>query len=177
MCGITGEEQAPVLHRLADEGAKRDDALPEDLALGQRPAIAGVEACVQLLPDPGIGPVGDIVGGIALYIHALYIGGAGAEQSESVLLVGVDQPVPRQRRFRQDPGPAERIDLLVFPPQPGRNDLTTGSMKAVGTNDVVALDRLPGSGSVAAKVDSRAVGIGAADRSAGDAEDDLTALG
>ena len=52
--------------------------------------------------------------GIALYIHPLHVGRARAEQCEAVLLVGVDQFVPGQRRLGQNAEPAERIDFLVF---------------------------------------------------------------
>ena len=51
--------------RLADVAAHPGNALLEDRALGERPALKP-EACLQLGPDAVVGPVGKILVGAAL---------------------------------------------------------------------------------------------------------------
>ncbi len=58
--GVAGEEQAAVLHRLDDEAAHAGDALLEDLAGVQRPALEP-EAPLELVPDPLVGPLVEIL--------------------------------------------------------------------------------------------------------------------
>ena len=150
---VAGDEQAAVLHRFTHERAQRDDAFLEDPALCQLPAIIGVEARVQFVPDAPVRPCRDIVGWIALDIHALHVRRPCAEQGEAFSLVGVNEFVPRQRRFGQDAEPAEWVDLLILSAMRAGNGCAAGTMKAVGADDVVAMQRLKLAGSSATKID------------------------
>src|SRR3954470_6560955 len=110
--GVAGEEQAAVLHRLADEAAHRDDAFLEDLALLEPEALA-LGPGLQLRPDPVVGPVVGRVVRVALEVETLDAGRAGADQREAALVAGVDQLVRGGRRLGEDAEPAERVDAEV----------------------------------------------------------------
>ncbi len=49
-------------------------ALFEDIALAQAPAVAGLEPSVQVVPDPAIGPVVEILFRSDLEIEAGHLG-------------------------------------------------------------------------------------------------------
>lgn len=82
----------------------------------QLPAVAG-EPQVQLLPDPGIGPVVHVVVGIDLDVEAADARRAHAVQSEPALVAGTDQLIARRGRVSQDPQPGERIHPLPLAQQ------------------------------------------------------------
>ena len=53
--------------------------------------FVGIEPRLQLLPDALVGPVVDVIVGIALEVEALDLRGARAHQGEAALMKGVDQ--------------------------------------------------------------------------------------
>ena len=61
MGGITSDEQAAMAHRRRDEAAHRRHALLHDVAFSEPAALIVAEPLVQLLPDPVVGPVRNIV--------------------------------------------------------------------------------------------------------------------
>ena len=89
MGGVAGQVQPAVLHRLADEAAQWDDDFMEDRpSFGRSPR--GTTPQAELLPDPLVGPVVDLVGGVALEVQALDFGRARADQREATSW-GIDQ--------------------------------------------------------------------------------------
>jgi hypothetical protein len=134
---VAGEEQAAVPHRLADVAAHRDDALLGDRALLQPEAVAG-HPRLQLLPDPLIRPVLDRVGRVALEVHPLDLGRAGADQREAALVVRVDQLSRGRRRLGQNAEPAERVDPEVVAADRVRDGTPADPVGAVTAADEVA---------------------------------------
>ena len=57
---VAGEEEPPVLHGLDHEAPHRRDALLEDLARVQRPALE-FEPPRQLVPDALVGPLVEVL--------------------------------------------------------------------------------------------------------------------
>src|SRR5215213_210109 len=106
--GVAGEEEAPELHRLDDEAPHPRDALLDDLATVQHPPLER-EAPLELVPDPLVRPLVEVLVGAALEVQPRQGRRAHAVQREPALVVAVDQLVVRRRRLREDPEPAERI--------------------------------------------------------------------
>ena len=84
------------------------DALLEDRALLERPAV-DAEARLQLVPDPLVRPLVDVLVGLALDVEAAEARRAQAEQREAALVVRVDELVARRRDLGEDAEPAERV--------------------------------------------------------------------
>ena len=66
---VAGEEEPAVLHRLDHEAAHGRDVLLDYRSVVQLPAVGG-EAESELLPDPLVRPVFDVLGWIDLDVQA-----------------------------------------------------------------------------------------------------------
>ena len=75
----------------------------------------GSEADRQLVPDPLVGPVLDLVGQRHVDVIAAARRAAHAGKREAAFVVGVDQFVIARRHIGQDAEPAERIFALDIP--------------------------------------------------------------
>ena len=64
--GVAQQKQLAVAHGLGDEAAHRRDAFLQHGAVGECPAVARRHARAQFGPDAVVGPLGDILFGIAL---------------------------------------------------------------------------------------------------------------
>ena len=106
--GVAGQQQVAVLHRLLDEAAERQHRLRGDRALLQGVAV-GADPGLELLPDPVVGPVVDVLRRVALEVHPLQGLGALADQREPAVGVVVDQLGRARRRLAEDPEPGERV--------------------------------------------------------------------
>lgn len=111
-----------------------------DPPLLQPPAVAAFGAGMEFGPDALVGPVVDVVGRVALEVHALHGRGARADQHEAAVALCVDQLVAGGRRFAQDAEPAAGIGLEMFDPQGGGDGLARRTMETVAAGDEVALD-------------------------------------
>src|ERR687897_1868029 len=142
MRGVPGKEEPAVLHRLADEGAHLHDVLLEDLTPGQLPAVVGGEPREELVPDPLVGPLLDVVLRVALEIEALDLGGAGADQGEAAVVESVDQLLRRWRSLDEDAEPPKGIGSGVLNTRVLRDPDPADPERAVAAGDVVAGDLL-----------------------------------
>ena len=88
---ITGEEKIPMLHRLDHEAAHLGDALLRDRAFIQLPSTISREAPMQLLPDARIGPLLDVLVGLALQIQARELRRAHALKREAVIVIYINE--------------------------------------------------------------------------------------
>ena len=113
--GIAGEEQPAVLHRRRHEAAQRRDALLDRWPGRDVAAPAPREAALELVPDPLVGPVLDLLVEAALDVVAAAGRRAHRGEREAALVAGVDQLVRARRHVGQDAEPAERIDALERP--------------------------------------------------------------
>src|ERR671910_694344 len=140
--GVSGEKEPSVLHRFADEGAHLHDVLLEDFASGQLPAVVGGEPRGELVPDPLIGPLLDVVLRVALEVEALDLGGAGADEGEAAVMEGVDQLLRRWRSPDEDAEPTKGIGSGVLRARVLRYPGPADPERAVAAGDVVAGDLL-----------------------------------
>src|SRR5829696_2549642 len=135
--GVAGEEEAPELHRLDDEAPHPRDALLDDLAAVQRPALER-EAPLELAPDPLVRPLVELLVGPALKVEPRDRRRAHAVERESPLVVAVDQLVVRRRRLREDPEPAERVIARELGEHIARDRFAADAVVAVAAGNEVA---------------------------------------
>ena len=110
---------------------RRDRALVQGVAVGTDPRL-------QLLPDPVVAPVADVLGGVALEVHPLQRLGALADQREAAVGVVVDQLGRARRRLAQDPEPGEGVLPEELPPLLRRERLAADAARPVGADELVA---------------------------------------
>ena len=139
MSGIANQEHAAVLHRLADEGAQRCDAL-----LQARTGHHGLgdfcrQTHLQFVPEALVRPVFDLVGQRHLQVVAGTGGGALAGQGETAFALGVDQLFVARRSVGHQTEPAERVNALVFGTQLSRGSLARYAVEAVAAGHVIAI--------------------------------------
>src|SRR5918995_1080837 len=137
--GVPGEQQTAAPHRLDDETPHARDALLEDLARVQRPAL-DPESPFELLPDPVVGPLVERFVGPDLEIETGHRRRAHAVEGEAPLVVRVDQLLVRRRRGGEDPEPGERILTLERRENARRNAVPAHPVEAVTSGDEVAND-------------------------------------
>src|SRR5215212_345673 len=171
--GVAGQEQAPVLHRLDHDAAHRRDALLDDRALVERPAVRGSEAGAQLVPYPLVGPGLDLVGGVALQIEAAELRRAEAVQGEAAVVMAIDELVGRGRDLRKDSEPRERIVAGVDRQCAIGDGVAADSVRSVASGDDPAAQLLVGA--VVAKADEGGVGVDGVDAHVLDLEEQRTA--
>ena len=164
---VAGEEQAAALHRLGHERAHRGDALLED---GARVDIAEPDA--QLIPDPVVGPVLDVLVDGDLKVQPTDLLRAHRVQREPVLVPGVDQLVGGGLRLGEDPEPAELIDELVLGHVLG-DRLAAHAVEAVASRDRVAHELVLGA--PVGERDPRRVGLDVVELHVGDLEPHIPA--
>src|SRR4051812_21957796 len=140
MRGIAGEKQPPIPHRLDDEAAHRDDAFLEDASLGELPALARLEAGVQLFPDACVRPVLHLVVRIALQVEALDLRRARADEGEATIMHGIDELVGGWRCFHQDAEPAEGIYARELAAHARGNRGSRDAVEAIAAGDEIAGD-------------------------------------
>src|SRR6202790_2535596 len=92
---------------------------------------------MQILPDPFIRPVADILFGRDLQIQPRDLRRAHAIERESALMVGVDQLVMGGRRGGQDAEPCERIRALECGEHAGGNRWPAPRVKTATDGDDV----------------------------------------
>lgn len=66
MCRVTREEELSILHGLDNETSHSGDAFLKHRALGEFPAVRGLEPGVKLLPDSLVRPVVEVFFRLAL---------------------------------------------------------------------------------------------------------------
>src|ERR1700681_4205988 len=95
---------------------------------------------MQILPDPFIRPVADILLGRDLQIQPRDFRRAHAIERESALMVGVDQLIMGGRRDGQDAEPCERIRALEGGEHASGNRWPAHAVKTVAAGDDVAYE-------------------------------------
>src|SRR5215207_2775313 len=137
--GVPGEEEAPELHGLDDEAPHPRDALLDDLAAVQRPALER-EAPLELVPDPLVRPLVEVLVGPALEVQPREHRRAHAVQREPAIVVAVDQLVVRRRRLREDPEPAERVIARELGEHTARDRVAADAVVTVAAGNEVAAE-------------------------------------
>ena len=112
--GVAGEEQPAAAHRGADERAHRQHRLLGDRAGVELPAVEG-EARREVVPDPVVGPVLDLLVGVDLQVEPRDLRRAHRVQREALGVPGVDQLVGRGRGVGQDAEPGVGVGALPHP--------------------------------------------------------------
>src|SRR5690606_17770576 len=103
------------------------------------------QADCQFLPHPLVGPVRKLLVDWNLYVVATSRRRAHRSESESALVVGVDQLLVARRHVGQDAQPPERIYKLVMPGHGVRYASAGGAVETVAAGDDPGVDaqRLP----------------------------------
>lgn len=108
MCGVAGEEDSPGGALGADEAAHGQDAFGDQRALVERCAVDGHPG-VEFGPDPVVGPVLDVIGGVDLELEPTDGGRSHTAHRKAVGVPGVDQFIggraPSQQRPLQKASP------------------------------------------------------------------------
>jgi hypothetical protein len=123
---------------------------------------------LELVPDPVIRPLAEILVGPALDVQAADLRRAKGVQREPALVVREDQHVGRGGNRGQNPEPAERVLARVAAEHPGRDRVARDPLEAVAARDEVApqLVLLP----FVAEANARLLGIEAVQADALDLE-------
>src|SRR5258708_33050087 len=137
MRGIAGEKQAPVAHGLGDVAAQWRDRFLDWGPGGDRLGPVAWKPCLELLPEPGVGPVLDPRVERHLDVVAAERRAALRGEREAARRMAVRDFLER-RRLRQDAKPAERIDLLVFPLL--RDATARDAVEAIAAGNEVAVE-------------------------------------
>ena len=132
--GVTDEVEPAVAHRLGDVAPHAGDALLEHRPLLQRPAVEP-ETKLQLLPDPVVRPLGEVLVGAALDVEPAELRIAKAQQREAPRAVRVHELVVRGRDGGKDPQPTERIVARALAEHPGRDARATDAVVPVTARD------------------------------------------
>src|SRR5690606_4527249 len=112
---VAGQEQASVAHWLCDEGAKRCDGLLQGGPGGDTRRNFRPQPDCQLLPQPIVRPVLELL--IDWNLDVVPAPGWRAHrcESESALVICVNQLLVARRHVCQDAEPSEGILELVMP--------------------------------------------------------------
>src|SRR5262249_57165637 len=110
---------------------------------GEELVGAGAEAAAQLVPEPLVRPLIEILVGRDLQVVPRHARRAPAAQGEAMRMVDVGHLADRWR-LRQDAEPAERKHAVPDRERAGRKRLAGDAMKAVAAGDDVADQRLFG---------------------------------
>jgi hypothetical protein len=113
---------------------------------------------VQLLPDPLVGPVRDVVVRVDLDVEPAQLGRSEAVQREAALVRGVDQFVRGRRDLGQDAEPAERVLARAVREDAVGDGVAADAVEAVAAGDRPAAELVVAA--VVAVADGRGPGIG-----------------
>src|SRR5262249_49530349 len=138
--GVSGQKEPPVLHRFDDEAAHRRDAFLNDRPFFQREIAARIEPRLQLPPDAIVRPVGDLFVRVGLNVESRDPRRAHAEQSETALVMAIDQLFRWGFGFGQNAEPAERVGPLKDGQRAVRNGCAAYAVRAVAARDEIAVD-------------------------------------
>src|SRR5690606_8878533 len=142
MAGVAREKEPPEAQRLGDETAERRDALLERRSRDEPFAPLVVEPPLELLPEHVVRPVLDLVGQRDLQVVAASCAAAHRAEREAARAGDVDQLVVDRRRIREEPQPAEWIDLLVLANRILRHARAADAVEAVAAGDEVAIEAM-----------------------------------
>ena len=133
------------------------------------PALEG-EARGEVVPDPVVGPVLDLLVGVDLQVQPRDLRRAHRVQREALGVPGVDQLVGRRRGVGQDAQPGVGVGALPHLPAGALlHDRPRDAVEAVGAGDDVALEHLRVAVGVG-EPDPGAVGVDVLGRDVGDLE-------
>ena len=99
---------------------------------------------VELLPDPLVGPVRDVVVRVDLDVEPAQLGDAQAVQREPALVRGVDQLVRRGGDLGEDPEPAERVLARALGQHAVGDGVAADAVEAVAAGYRLAVELLLG---------------------------------
>ena len=140
MGGIAGEEETAETHRLDDEAAHAGNTFLQDGSVVKLPATIIGQAGAQLLPDAIVGPFANIFLGRALKIKAGETRGTHAMESETALVIGVNQLFGGRRGLGQNAEPAEGIGAIEDGESTGGNAGAADAVEAVASGDEITFE-------------------------------------
>ena len=138
MCRVTREEELSILHGLDNETSHSGDAFLKHGALGEFPAVRGLEPGVKFLPDSLVRPVVEVFFRLALKIKTRNRWRTHAEQRKTTRVVGVDEFFRRGRRLSQNAEPGERVNALKHAEDSRRDGRPANAVKTVAAADKIA---------------------------------------
>lgn len=159
--GVPGEEEPSVAHRLVDVTPHRGDGLGRDGAALQLPAVGGLQAAVEFVPDLLVAPVVGVRALGDLEVGAGDGRRAHGQEGEAAVVAGIDQLVVGRGHIGEDAEPAEGVRALEDPGDVGGYGLAAHAPRAVAGDDVVAVEDVLAA--LVAEADARALGLGALD--------------
>src|SRR4029077_17946575 len=136
--GVPGKKKTAVLHGLDDKTVHLGDVLLQDRPFNQFPTFLRGESSLELLPNSFVGPKPQILIRGALDIKAADLRRAHAEQSETALVISVDQLLRRRRRLRENAQPSEGIIALENRERARGNGGTADAMETVAAGNEIA---------------------------------------
>src|ERR1700691_3296934 len=134
---VSREKESSILHRLNHKTAHAGHALLQNLSFSELPSIRG-QSNLELPPNLLVAPKRNILVGFALKVEATDVRSPHGEQSESAIMVGINQFFRRRRRLRQNAQPAKRILPHIFDKHSRWNAGTANSVEAVASGDKIA---------------------------------------
>ena len=135
MGGVARENHVAVTHGLGDEAAEAEQRRLGDRALREGEPVWPFDPCLQLRPDPIVGPGVDVLLGIALEVHPLQRLTPLADEGEAALRVVVDQFGGTEGCFGQDAEPGKRVLPEVVPALDLRDLEPADTARSVGSDD------------------------------------------